>query len=64
LVIQNLFSSAQNSIHVNNYNKSEYNGGNQNWDIAIGENGDVYVANSNGLLVFDGAQWTLNQLQS
>ena len=62
IAIHNLCSNAQNSIQVTNYSKAEYNGGNQNWDISIGDKGDVFVANNNGLLIFDGAQWVLNQL--
>ena len=50
---------SQNIVHVTNYNKNEYNGGNQNWDIAFDKKGNVLVANNNGLLTFDGARWEL-----
>ncbi len=35
----------------------EYGAGTQNWDVAQAPSGLVYVANQNGLLEFDGADW-------
>lgn len=49
----------QPTFHVTNYNKSEYQAGNQNWNISIGSNRILYVANNNGLLRFNGANWQL-----
>ncbi|MHC8949479.1 helix-turn-helix and ligand-binding sensor domain-containing protein [Sphingobacterium hungaricum] len=46
--------------YVKQYNKSLYNAGNQNWGIAVGQNGIIYVANTEGLLSFDGQYWKLN----
>lgn len=51
---------AQNTIglpHVSNYNKFIYKGGLQNWDFAQDLNGIIYVANNEGMLVFDGSYW-------
>lgn len=53
---------AQSSFRITNYSKSEYNGGNQNWDIDIDERGHVYVANNKGLLVFNGARIDLYEM--
>ncbi|NOU19610.1 MAG: hypothetical protein HOO91_18795 [Bacteroidales bacterium] len=53
---------SQNIVHITNYNKNEYNGGNQNWDITLDRKGNVYIANNNGLLAFDGAKWQLLKL--
>lgn len=53
---------AQFSPYFQNYSLSEYNAGNQNWDISKGEDGKIYVANNNGLLVFDGLKWSLHEL--
>lgn len=53
---------AQYSPYFENYAVSEYNAGNQNWGITKGEDGKVYVANNNGLLVYDGIIWQLHQL--
>ncbi|WP_436833667.1 triple tyrosine motif-containing protein [Parapedobacter sp. DT-150] len=47
---------------VQAYTKSDYKAGNQNWAVATGSNGIMYVANADGLLVFDGQYWTLHQL--
>ena len=47
---------------VQQYTKSDYKAGNQNWAVATGKNGIMYVANADGLLVFDGQYWTLHQL--
>ncbi len=49
----------QYTFHVTNYNKSEYKAGNQNWDINAVSNRTLYVANNNGLLRFNGANWEL-----
>src|SRR5690606_31507941 len=47
---------------VQRYTKSDYKAGNQNWAVAVGSNGIMYVANADGLLVFDGQYWTLHPL--
>jgi DNA-binding CsgD family transcriptional regulator/ligand-binding sensor domain-containing protein len=44
---------------IKNYTKSEYRSGTQNWDIDQDDNGNVYFANENGLLQFDGLSWQL-----
>jgi hypothetical protein len=53
---------AQYSPYFQNYSLSEYNAGNQNWDISKAENGKLYVANNNGLLEYDGLKWSFNEL--
>lgn len=40
-----------------NYKKSDYNGGAQNWDIAQDKKGNLYFANTAGLLQFNGTSW-------
>ena len=47
---------------VQQYTKSDYKAGNQNWSVATGKNGIMYIANADGLLVFDGQYWTLHPL--
>ncbi len=47
---------------VQQYAKSDYRAGNQNWSVTSGANGIVYAANAEGLLAFDGQYWTLHQL--
>ncbi|WP_053978186.1 helix-turn-helix and ligand-binding sensor domain-containing protein [Mangrovimonas xylaniphaga] len=55
-------SFAQYAPYFQNFSLAEYKAGNQNWDVSRAEGGKVYVANSNGLLEFDGLTWTLNEL--
>ncbi|MFP9098730.1 triple tyrosine motif-containing protein [Flavobacterium sp. RHBU_24] len=40
-----------------NYKKSDYQGGSQNWDIAQDSHGNMYFANTAGLLQFNGTSW-------
>jgi DNA-binding CsgD family transcriptional regulator len=43
--------------YVQNYPKSSYLSGNQNWSIAKDKNGVMYFGNAEGLLTFDGKYW-------
>jgi len=43
--------------YIQNYSKAQYKAGNQNWSIAQDKDGIIYIANSNGLLVYDGSYW-------
>ncbi|MEO2062665.1 MAG: LuxR C-terminal-related transcriptional regulator [Christiangramia sp.] len=47
---------------IQNYSPNFYNAASQNWDVAVAENGFVYVANNQGLLLFDGINWELHTL--
>ncbi|MBC7722838.1 MAG: transcriptional regulator [Pedobacter sp.] len=52
----------QNTIglpSVINYPKQVYSAGLQNWDITQDKNGIIYIANNEGLLSFDGKNWSL-----
>ena len=62
LLILGYVAFTQNIVHITNYNKNEYKGGNQNWDITLDNKGNVFIANNNGLLAFDGAKWQLLKL--
>ena len=56
---------SQNTIGlptVVNYTKQAYNAGLQNWHIKQDKNGIIYVANNEGLLSYDGKNWTLHAL--
>ncbi len=60
--IFSFFTTAQNTIglpNINNFLKSSYKAGLQNWDIKQDKNGIIYVANNEGLLTFDGKYWEL-----
>jgi ligand-binding sensor domain-containing protein len=50
---------SQYAHYLNNYTLYEYKAGNQNWDIAKSADGNLFVANNNGLLEFDGINWNL-----
>ncbi len=51
---------AQGLPFMRNYQPSEYNAHNQNFDILVDrEEGVIYVANFEGLLYFDNAEWDI-----
>lgn len=50
---------AQELPPVQNYYPKDYKGENQNWDISQSADQLIYVANSRGLLEFNGASWNL-----
>ncbi|HEY9257156.1 hypothetical protein, partial [Chitinophaga sp.] len=47
---------------VIHYTRQEYNAYKQNWCVAQDAQGQIYVANSRGLLRFDGSEWQLYHL--
>ncbi len=50
---------AQGLPLIRNFTAAEYGGHNQNYDIEIGEDGTVFVANFEGLLYYDRGQWRM-----
>jgi DNA-binding CsgD family transcriptional regulator len=59
-----LFLQAQELPPIKNFSPLAYNGDNQNWSIAQGANGHMYIANNQNLLEYDGAQWTKHKSRS
>lgn len=53
---------AQYNLPVENFDLNAIGASNQNWGVAQAEDGSVYVANTMGLLRFDGLVWELFQL--
>ena len=51
--------AAQGLPLIRNYTAAEYGGHNRSYDIEIGEDGTVFVANFEGLLYYDRAQWRI-----
>ena len=51
--------SAQQLPPIVKYPSSVYNAGNQNWMISQDKNQFIFFANNDGLLEFNGANWTL-----
>ncbi|WP_158826864.1 ligand-binding sensor domain-containing protein [Mucilaginibacter lacusdianchii] len=43
--------------YIQNFPKSTYASGNQNWSVTQGKNGVMYFGNAEGLLVYDGRYW-------
>lgn len=40
------------------YNQADYNFGSQNFGVLVGDDQRIYFANTEGILVFDGINWT------
>jgi len=56
---QSLLGKAQEFPPIVKFPPSTYNAGNQNWMISQDQNKLVYFANNEGLLEFNGSEWTL-----
>ena len=54
-----LTSSAQGLPLIRNYTADEYGGHNRNFDIEVGEDGTIFVANFKEMLYYDHAQWRI-----
>jgi ligand-binding sensor domain-containing protein/DNA-binding CsgD family transcriptional regulator len=50
---------AQDLPPIQYFSPKQYNAENQNWEISQGKDKHIYVANSKGLLEFNGADWML-----
>ena len=59
LILFTNISIAQDLPPIVKYNSTTYSAGNQNWMISQDKNHFVYFANNEGLLEFNGANWTL-----
>lgn len=51
--------TAQIPVQITNYNYKNYKGGIQNWGITISPEQILYSSNNNGLLRYNGNDWTL-----
>ena len=47
---------------INNYSRADFQAGQQNWMIDQGQDGRLYFANNDGILEFDGLNWSLHPL--
>jgi ligand-binding sensor domain-containing protein len=63
-VVTNGFGQHIGIPFVKSYPKEYYSYGTQNWDIAQDSLGLLYFANNEGLLRFDGANWTIFPLEN
>lgn len=60
---------AQNIIRVGSpsvqqFKKTDYKAGNQNWGVSVAEDGLIYFANTDGLLTYDGHYWNLYPMRN
>ncbi|MDT8414784.1 MAG: triple tyrosine motif-containing protein [Flavobacteriaceae bacterium] len=62
LVVGYVATGQIESTYIENFTKEDYKSANQNWGISVDSNNFVYVANNDGLLVFDGFRWEKYQL--
>jgi len=63
LLSGNFYSTYAQVKHIGlpkiiNYKKADYTGGSQNWDIGQDKAGNLYFANTAGLLQFNGTSWS------
>lgn len=56
-LLQFLPLPAQEVPRTINFTKSDYEAQNQNWDVAQSDDYTLYLANSEGLVQFDGTRW-------
>ena len=54
-----LCANAQGLPFFKNISPAEYRGHKQNFDVEIDKNGILYVANFEGLLYYDNADWRI-----
>ena len=54
-----ILSFAQGLPLIRNFTAEEYGGHNRNFDVEIGDDGTVFVANFEGLLYYDRSQWRM-----
>ncbi|MCX6268825.1 MAG: triple tyrosine motif-containing protein [Bacteroidetes bacterium] len=59
LLLLATITSAQSSYLVKHYTKQDYHAGSQNWSVDTDQDGNVYLGNNDGLLIFDGTHWTI-----
>ena len=52
-------SDAQDLPPIQYFSPKQYHAENQNWEITQSNNKHIYVANSKGLLEFNGSEWSL-----
>jgi hypothetical protein len=57
LVVFSIAGTSQPSFQVKHYTRTDYQAGRQNWSIDTDRDGRVYVANNDGLLIYDGTGW-------
>ncbi|TDD77344.1 helix-turn-helix and ligand-binding sensor domain-containing protein [Flavobacterium caseinilyticum] len=62
IIISSQLNAQELLPFVENYNKSNYQGDNQVWNVAQGSDEAMYFANNHYLLRYDGVKWEKNML--
>lgn len=57
-------SSFSNQPLVRNFTRKDYKSGTQNWSITQDKYNKMYFGNNNGLLVFDGKNWSVTPIKN
>jgi len=57
-----LFLHSQEIPAIITYDRNEYQGGNKNWGFAEDDEGNLYVANTKGILIYNGLAWQMVHL--
>ncbi|MEI6683911.1 MAG: two-component regulator propeller domain-containing protein [Bacteroidota bacterium] len=59
LALSTIFHArGQSTYLVKHFTKHDYNASSQNWSIDTDQDGNIYVGNNDGLLVYNGTHWT------
>ncbi len=58
-ILASLTCAGQGIPYVSNFNKSDYSAAGRNWSVSSDTKGNIYTANSSGLLRFNGSEWKL-----
>ncbi len=59
LLLAPLAAMSQGIPLIRNYMADEYHGNNMNFDVVVGDEGTVYVANFEGVLYYDNVEWRM-----
>ncbi|MEX2602555.1 MAG: triple tyrosine motif-containing protein [Gracilimonas sp.] len=62
LLVEIPLGYGQISYQISNYSVSEFQAGNQNWDITSDGAQKIFVANNHGLMVLENSNFTLHEL--
>ncbi|WP_235298145.1 helix-turn-helix and ligand-binding sensor domain-containing protein [Portibacter marinus] len=62
--LSSVYCWSQEIPQIISFSPSEYNAHHQNWSITEGCDHNIYVANTDGVLIFNGLRWTLTKLPS
>ncbi len=62
-VLINPFWAQEGNYYITNFTPSNYGASDQNWSMVQDSLGRIYVANLNGIMMYDGKYWKINQIE-